>query len=72
MLGLIRQRCSWGPVTSGAAVALVHDSGVILSNGDGEPLTFETPAAARQFAERFLCEPPAYTPQPMNAEVTAA
>jgi hypothetical protein len=56
---LVSGRRGNSSVPSGAVV-LVHATGVPLSDGDGQPLLFSSPASADQFRLRFTCEPPAY------------
>jgi hypothetical protein len=60
---MFRNLCSEGGTGTAASklqVFLVHQSGVVLSDVDGEPLWFTSADTAGEFARRYLCEPLAY------------
>lgn len=77
MLCNLRMRRRRGWRTDGAAVVLIHASGVVLAATDGTPLTFPSAAAAQRFAVRHTCEPLGFravpaSPRPAPLEPAAA
>jgi hypothetical protein len=51
---------------------LVHQSGVVLSDADDDPLRFTSADTANEFARRHLCEPLAYVTTPIADGSAAA
>jgi hypothetical protein len=72
---MFRNLCSDGGTGTAASerpVFLVHRSGVVLSDADGEPLWFTSADRAGEFARRYLCEPLAYETRPTADRSAAA
>jgi len=72
---MFRNLCSDGGTGTAASklpVFLVHQSGVVLSDADGEPLWFTSADTAGEFARRYLCEPLAYETRPTGDRSAAA
>lgn len=64
---MFRNLCSDGGTGTAASerpVFLVHQSSVVLSDAQGEPLWFTSADTAAEFARRFLCDPLAYETRP--------
>jgi hypothetical protein len=75
MQRMSRNPCSDGGTGTAASelpVSLVHQSGVVLSDADGEPLSFTSADTAGEFARRYLCEPLAYETRPTADRSAAA
>jgi hypothetical protein len=72
---MFRNLCSDGGTGTAASkrpVFLVHQSRVVLSDADGEPLWFTSADPAGDFARRCLCEPLAYDTRPTADRSAAA